>query len=131
MGPRSQLVSDDPFMESQFAELLGGTAGESSGSKGPRAELRLKGPRYATVRLHVPWRRCPAPTAGEPCDEGAAVLVGGEAAPAHLHGLQVLACPPPACVQGLERCLEHRFDIKVRQAVVAVPQFRPSLIDAK
>eukprot|EP00873_Tetraselmis_striata_P037232 jgi/Tetstr1/457496/TSEL_044078.t1 len=106
------LVSDDPFMESQFAELLGGTAGGSSGSKGPRAELRLKGPRYATVRLHVPWRRCPAPTAGEPCDEGAAVLVGGEAAPAHLHGLQVLACPPPACVQGLERCLEHRFDIK-------------------
>lgn len=80
----------------------------------PPGELVLQGARYQSLRLHKPWRACPATVAGEPCDAGAVVVdPRGE----ETTQLTVLACPPPACVTGLERCPQHSFIVKVTDGV--------------
>jgi hypothetical protein len=107
---RRQINGDASFMDSVFADLLGPPSPTEL-----RAELRLAGEQFQTVRVNRPWKACTAspPVGEEACDEGAvAVSPYGED-----WSSSVLACPPPACVAGFELCPEHRFSAKVSRVV--------------
>lgn len=95
-------------MESVFLEILGGA--DRDQAEELQAELILSGEQFVTVRVTEPWAACTRwPPIDNTCDQGAVAIgpYGADLSP------NVLACPPEACVQGLELCPEHRFAIKV------------------
>eukprot|EP00873_Tetraselmis_striata_P011509 jgi/Tetstr1/431773/TSEL_021272.t3 len=112
-----ELSSDGLLLDGALEELLG----SGSSNVQLQGQLQLKGPRYETLRLHMPWRACSQALAGEPCDLGAVVMgPGGEEVIGHI----ILACPPSTCVAGLERCPEHIFAVKGVDGCLPPPEER-------